>query len=184
MPIDDPEYDRVIMRKRMKSLVETWEGLSSVKRVFGGQDFVLNDSIAANTVHYYARDLNVLKRRYKVPDRVRAPRIAGLMAGSVLRHRPVVPIDGERGDVGRNIANEILAILHGLCICANYKPGLGAYNQAMEALIGSHLFAEWFNRFKFLLKERNYTSESLIMVFETLCLAAFPNSLLNEAVGD
>jgi hypothetical protein len=38
------------------------------------------------------------------------------------------------------------------------------------------LLPEWFDRFKYLLHERNYTSEALMMVFETLCLTAFPGT--------
>ncbi|MDR2692869.1 MAG: hypothetical protein LBB74_01475 [Chitinispirillales bacterium] len=38
-------------------------------------------------------------------------------------------------------------------------------------------FRVWLDRFLFLLRERNYTAESLIMTFEMLCLAAFPDSM-------
>ena len=42
----------------------------------------------------------------------------------------------------------------------------------MKELFTEALFKDWADKFLHLLRERNYTAESLVMVFETLCLSA------------
>jgi len=53
----------------------------------------------------------------------------------------------------------------------------------MAKLMAKPCCQEWLKRIIFLVKERNYTSESLIAIFETLCMAVFPEGMTNEANG-
>ena len=164
-----------LLENRMRSLAKAWGRLLFGKNLLKHKElFTFNSSIASKAIMHYARDLDFLKQRYSIPDRVQTPKIAGLMASAILKYRPLVPKNGGQTDIEDNEINEFLAIYYGICICAKYEEN---GEQEMVALLAKESFYEWFKRFIFLIRERNYTSESLIMVFETLCLAAFPNSI-------
>jgi hypothetical protein len=47
----------------------------------------------------------------------------------------------------------------------------------LRKLAAHQRFYAWLDRFIYLLRERNYTSESLIVVFETLCWVFFPDNM-------
>ena len=173
------EKTKALLEKRMRGLVKAWGRLLLKPDLVDGRAFALNSSIASKVVRHYAKDLDILKRRYGIPNLVQAPKISGLMASAILKYRPLVPIKGKQDNVGLSEANEVLAIYHGICICANYDTDSGI--NALDALANKPIFSDWLDRFIYLLRERNYTSESLIMIFETLCMAAFPDSMLCEA---
>jgi len=173
------EKTKQLLEKRMRSLVRAWNRLLLEPAFEDGRLFAFNSSIASKVVSHYEGDLGILKRRYGIPNRVQVPKIAGLMASAILKYRPLVPVNGRLKGVGRSDVNEILAIYYGLCICANYESCGGA--AALNALMSNPVFYEWHTRFIYLLRERNYTSESLIMVFETLCMTVFPDSLTDKA---
>jgi len=170
--------------KRMISLIKSWKRLLDENLVPDWRYMAFNASIAAKVVRHYVRDLEILKLRYNIGNRAQMPKIAGLMANAVLKYRPLVPIDGKRRDVEYIKANEALAIYHGLSVCANYGKISDATPPLLIALMSRPLFAVWLKRFTYLLQERNYTSEALIMVFETLCMSAFPDSMTDELNGD
>jgi len=181
----DNSEDKAIAEKRITGLVRYWKRLLDENLVADWQYMAFNASIASKVIRHYMQDLNILKSRYKISKRAQMPKIAGLVASAVLKYRPIVPLDGKRTDVKYIRANEALAIYHGLGVCANYDLGGGNdNNQALASLMSKPIFVEWLRRFMYLLQERNYTSESLIMVFETLCMGAFPDSMLDESRGD
>jgi hypothetical protein len=181
--MDNPEGQTVAV-KRMTGLVKSWKRLLDENLESAWQYMAFNASIAAKAVRHYVRDLEILKFRYNIENRAQMPKIAGLMANAILKYRPLVPVDGKRRDVEYIKANEALAIYHGLCVCANYGKIGDANHRLLIALMSKPLFAVWLKRFMYLLQERNYTSEALIMVFETLCMSAFPNSMTDELSGD
>jgi len=165
----------ILIENRMRSLAKAWGRLLYGKNPLAYKElFILNNAIATRVIKYYVRDLDFLKIRYGIPDRVQTPKIAGLVANAILKYRPLVPKDGKQEGIENNEINEFLAIYYGICICAKYEEN---GERLMAELILKDSFYEWFKRFMFLLRERNYTSESIVMVFETLCLAAFPDSL-------
>jgi hypothetical protein len=164
-----------ILENRMRTLVRAWAKLAFAGRI-DKNIFILNHSIATKVIRYYAQDIEVLKARYGIPDRVQAPKIAGLMANAITKFRPVVPIDGRQQDIENSDCNELLSIYYGICVCANFGENNYDY-EAMTVLVSKPEFSDWFKRFIYLLRERNYTSEALVMVFETLCFMAFPENV-------
>jgi len=164
----------------MESLGTTWLNLVSRLDVADKHLFELNPALAVKAVMHYAGDLDVLKVRYGIDELAEAPKVAGLMAGAILKYRPVVPKDCLQLEINDAEINEVLAIYHGICICASYNArGIG--NEPMMKLMAMPYFKKWYHRIIYLVKERNYTSESLISIYETLCLAAFPDGLIREA---
>jgi hypothetical protein len=183
-PADDTEEDKTTAVKRMRGLVKCWGVLLDENIVADWEYMAFNASIATRVVRHYIRDLNILKRRYNIENRAQVPKVAGLMANAILKYRPLVPIDGKRRDVEYIKANEALAIYHGLSVCANYGKSGDGNHKLLSDFMSKRIFIEWLKRFVYLLQERNYTSEALIMVFETLCMGAFPNSMTDEGIGD
>jgi hypothetical protein len=129
--------------------------------------YTLNASFANKAVEHYMQDLEALKKRYGIPDKVQMSKIAGLMAYAIMKFKPVIPINGKEENIKDFGGNELLAIYYGLCVCADLGNG-NADNEAIQMLLANPFFKEWFSKFNYLLTERNYTSESLIMVFDTL----------------
>jgi hypothetical protein len=169
------EYRKALMAKRVRSLALAWAAVNPPHK----DVFVFNPSIVVKTIRHYIEDLNILKKRYGIPNRIQAPRIAGLMTNAILKYRPLVPKDGKQKNIDNNAVNEYLAIYHGISICANFETG---GTRIITDLINKPFFDEWLKRFVFLLHERNYTTESLIVIFETLCLAAFPEAIESKTL--
>jgi len=183
-PVDDTAEDKATAEKRMKGLVKCWKTLLDEKLVADWEHIVFNASIATRVVRHYIRDLKILKHRYNIENRAQVPKVAGLMANAILKYRPLVPRDGKRHDMEYIRANEALAIYNGLSACANYGNRGDDNHKLLSALMLKPIFIEWLKRFVYLLQERNYTSEALIMVFETLCICVFPNSVTDYDIGD
>jgi hypothetical protein len=166
------------MEKRLKGLYTAWSLIYQDPKIKYKQMFTFNRAIAVKVVTHYAKDLDFLKLRYNIPNKVQPPKIAGLMVNAVLKYRPLVPKEGGQIDIEQNEVNEFLALYCGLSVCAKYSQGgIGVLN----GLILRPSFKIWLRRFIFLLRERNYTSESLIMAFETLCWASFPDAMVDAS---
>jgi len=172
-----PDTNIKLLETRMKTLAISWFDLRDKTKLRNRELFVFNHAIAVKVVKHYAKDLAILKDRYGIGDRAQPPKVAGLMANAVLKYRPLVPNAGKQKDIEENRVNEILAVYHGICICAGYYEG-GI--DVLRKLTAQPQFYVWLDRFIYLLRERNYTSESLIMIFETLCWVFFPNSLIKN----
>jgi len=178
-----PNEDGVIIDRKMKRIISlglAWRNLVNHLAVADKHLFELNPSLTVKAVEHYYSDLTLLKQRYDIHGLAEAPKVAGLLANAVLKYRPVVPKDCLQWDVEDAEINEVLAVYHGICICASYNE-LGKGNAPMMKLMAKPYFRKWYERIIYLVKERNYTSEALIAIFETLCLAAFPEGLVREA---
>jgi len=122
----------------------------------------------------YVEDLGVLKKRYKI-KRVQLPKIAGLMTNLIVKYRPIIPRD-PKNNPASNI-NELFAINYALSICSDFSNG-----KEFEAFLNTAEYKDFFNEMLYLLN-RNYTTESLIMIYRTLCLFKFPSFLSEEVDG-
>jgi hypothetical protein len=155
--------------KRARSLA------NAVARLIAGgaidkSKYALNAAILTRVVERYALDLEFLKKRYGIPDRAAMSKIAGLMAYAIVKYKPLVPVSGRKINSKEFGVNEFLAIYYGLCVCGDL--GNGNTNEGeLGLVVANPYFEEWFKNFKFLLEERNYTAESLIIVFSTLGFA-------------
>jgi hypothetical protein len=150
--------------KRIATFVKTYSDIVDSGK-FDKNKFTINASFASNAVNHYLDDLDALKKRYKISDLVQMPKIAGLMANAILRYRPIVPINGKETNIGDIDINEYVAIYHGLAVCAGEGK---ASEDKIRQFIRKNSFENWFKGMIFLLKKRNYTAESLYMIFETI----------------
>jgi len=153
--------------KRAVSLAKAAIRLMS-KGVIDKSKYALNVAILNKTVERYLQDLDFLKKRYGIPNRANMSKIAGLMAYAIVKFKPLALINGKDQSAKNFSANEWLAIYYGLCTCADLGDGNADESGLVGTIISNSFFDEWFRNFKYLLEERNYTAESLIMVFETL----------------
>jgi hypothetical protein len=141
--------------------------------------FKLNNSLTLKTIRFYTQNLDVLKGIYAIEDKVEASKIAGLMANAILRFRPLVPIAGqdECEEIEDNDCNELLAVYHGLDVCAAAYPN---GTQLMKDFMAKESFDKWLKQFMYLILEREYSAESLIVIFETLCVTVLSNDIKQE----
>jgi hypothetical protein len=152
--------------KRIKSLFGAFWILSKHGDIDSNR-FTLNRSLLKLVVSHYLKDLHLLKERYGIKDKVQPQKVAGLTTAAVMRFRPVLPKNGSDENLFNGDENEVLAIFHGLCMCA--ERGNGKIDmQLVKSLMSKSEFPEWLANFIYLLKFREYTAESLAMVFDAL----------------
>jgi len=156
-----------LKHKRAVSLAKAAIRLMS-KGIIDKSRYVLNVALLNKTVERYLQDLEFLKKRYGIPNRANMSKIAGLMAYAIVKFKPLVLINGNDRQARDFSANEWLAIYYGLCACADLGDGVADESGLIGSVISNPFFDEWFRNFKYLLEERSYTAESLIMVFESL----------------
>ncbi|MDR2970389.1 MAG: hypothetical protein LBU83_00460 [Bacteroidales bacterium] len=134
----------------------------------------LDKNVLAKVIERYIEDLGILKKRHGC-RKVQLPKIAGLMTNLIVKYRPIIPVD-IRNNPYLNI-NETFAIFHAVCICADFSGRKGE----IDAFGKSPQHDEFYEDMIYHLN-RNFTPESLIMIFKTLCLYQF-RSFLKEAVS-
>lgn len=164
-----------IREKRLKTLVQIWEHLVDSKKI-SNKLHNLNKVLVAEVIEHYIQDVCVLKQRYKIEDRIQTPKIAGLMASAIVRFRPIIPLVDKFEAEDDLYVNELFAIYHGLCVCGEFSN-----SEALKNFLDDSLFDEWYDKFQYLLHHRNYTSESLILIFETVSRFVFPEVFESDA---
>jgi hypothetical protein len=163
-----------IRKVRLEQFLGIWDVLiDRFPKDFEGADISL--STAARVVEHYLEDRVALTTRYRITGRIQRHKVAGLMAASIMRYRPVRKVRADFSVPDAFRGNEHFAILHGLAICSEGQ----SQSQINKWLKNKH-FEIWFKDFAFHLT-RNYTAEGLIMVFETFCLCHIPSSLADTA---
>ena len=159
-----------IRRKRIETLVGAWELMRRRYREVR-QNAVLNGSLVAEVVETYLQDRQALVDRMNIRGRIQRHKVAGLMAACIIKLRPVQLLDDTADAARISRDNEVLAVLHGLAICAEGKP------EAIPQLMQLQGFHTWYSDFIYFLIRRHDSSESCAMIFETLSLTYFPGNL-------
>lgn len=171
-----------IFKERYASIRQTWRNLVHFGKA-NAEFFTLNRAIVESSVRHYIDELGIIKIKYGINDLAQSQKIAGLATGSIMKFRPVVPIDGNYygSHIEREPVNERLAIFHGINVCANhYIRNYGGNKDVISAFLKTNRFEDWLNKFVYMLKECTYTSESLIMIFDGFCLTNFPEAIEKE----
>ena len=151
--------------KRYETLIGTWESMPASNTKY----FKICKHRISEIIEHYIDNLRVIKCRYKIDDEIQLHKIAGLMAYSIVKFKPISLVNEPRVDNDLYI-NESLAIFHGLSICGEHTEEPG------ESLYKNSNFDYWNKDFLYLLHKRNFTPESLSLVFETVTLYSFPNN--------
>jgi len=142
-----------------------------IKKIGVNNVYKLDSKIVSTVVEHYLDDLDTLKTRCGNTP-VQLPKIAGLMTNSLVKYRPIMPTNIEKDPYPR--INELFAIHHALCICSEFSDGV-----ELEEFENTDKYDSFIEDMLYLLN-RDYTSESLIMVFKTLCLYQFRSFLKNN----
>src|SRR5947207_15837123 len=118
----------------------------------------------AEIVHAYLKEREVLVNRANIAGRIQRHKIAGLMAASIVKVRPVQlhVLDTREARISRD--NEALAILHGLAVCAEGQI------DAVLKLLSLPNFAKWYSDFVYYLVRRRNCAEACAMIFATISL--------------
>jgi hypothetical protein len=180
-----------IVNRRLETLLGIWDKVSRSPYFVESGDtiFHLNEKLLGEVVAQYIYDLKALKLCYGINDKVQFPKIAGLMTNAIVKHKPLVPRIGNN-DLKPNslIANEVFALFYGLCVLfdtkilpeGNFEVKVG---DSIRNFIQTPLGIRWRNDIHYLLHSRNYTSDSLIAIFETLCISLAPELLEYDSDG-
>lgn len=153
--------------KRIQTLKGVWDMLTS----HGGLDsqrLRLSPWLLNEVIEHYIGNLIILKRRYKIEQRIQLYRIAGLTTYAVVRYRPVIPLVDVLESAKELYANETLAVIHGVAVCGEFTS-----NDKVMTILAEDWFQVWYNDFLYMLHYRNYTPEDLIFTYETLSLTKF-----------
>jgi len=165
--IDDTD---AIRRKRIETVSGVWLSFTANGR-FSSSRLKLSPPLVNEVVEHYIADRHAMKQRYKIPGRIQLYKVAGLMASSIMRYRPVVPIADDLHAGTEFFANEFLAIYHGVAICGEF------YGRPHLDILDEPWFSKWRDECVYFLHCRNYTPESLCMLFLTLSAIKFPEVL-------
>ncbi len=156
-----------IREKRLATLVGAYNFLAERFSLIRNGSH-LHDGLVAQTVEHYIQDRKALCGRLNITGRIQRHKIAGLMAGAILKNKPIIP-NTTRLDAG--LDNEMLAAYHGIAVCAeNELAGLAT-------LIQSEHYKKWEGDLFHLFRRRPDDTDSFMMVFETLSLTYFPKNL-------
>jgi hypothetical protein len=136
--------------------------------------YTLDKNILSKVIERYIDDLTIIKKRQDC-QRIQLPKIAGLMTNLIVKYRPVVP--KSINDNPHPNVNEAFAVYHALCICSDFSNG-----NELEAFYKTDQHDEFVENMVYLLN-RNYTPESLIMIYRTLCLSHFRSFLGKQVDG-
>ncbi|MDR0308098.1 MAG: hypothetical protein LBI42_14870 [Chitinispirillales bacterium] len=159
--VKEYEYYNKIVYKRIKTFLKAYSDLIEIGK-YDGNKFTVNRSLAANAIEHYVKDLRALKNRYKIHNNVQSPKIAGLMVNAIMKYRPIVPKNGNESGIRDININEMVAIYHGFVVCAE-----DCYDIVKKFFNGTN-FNEWLKSMIYILKHRNFTAESLYMIFQTV----------------
>jgi hypothetical protein len=138
----------------------------------------LSPHLVGRVVDHYLGDYQVLKVRYGITDAIQLHRVAGLMAASICRFRPIC-LNSAKPTAEEASINEHFAIQVALSLCAECHAADG--DDVAAALSSNQYFIGWVKRFKYLLRARSYTAEGLILAFETLCMTYFPKNFIHDS---
>jgi len=184
--VDLSDNERKIAIKRIKTILELWDKASRFSYFANNGDAIyhLNQKLLGAVITHYICDLRALKMRYRIAGKVQFPKIAGLMTNAIAKYKPLIPRRGDN-DLQKTLkANEVFAVFYGLCVLfdadvlpdRDIKVSLG---KSVREFISSPSGKKWKKNMYYLLNRRTYTAESLIAVFETLCIVLAPDLLEN-----
>ena len=168
------EHVEIIRERRYKSIKKIWK-LFNDSKYYGEEKFQLSTPLVDKVIEHYIADVEILRIRYGITEdsHLQPHKRAGLMAAAILRHKPIIPLKEELKGSVDVYANETFAIFHGISICGGR---ISTYSECKE-VSKKPWWGAWYNDFLYLLHNRNYTSESLMFMFETLSLFIFPEYL-------
>lgn len=174
-PLSDEHKDD-IRKSRYKSVIKIWNKLNGVYH-YEDRNFMLSDPLLCKVIEHYVEDVNVLRMRYKISDEkhLQSHKRAGLFTAAIMRHKPIIPLVGELTHKFDVYANEHLAIYLGINICGEHSN-----SKAILCLPDADWWNKWFDDFRYLLHNRNFTPESLMFVYETLSIQASPTYLKEQ----
>jgi hypothetical protein len=178
-----------IIDKRLETLLGIWDKVSRVPCFAESDDTVLhlNEKLLGEVLACYIYDLRALKQCYEISDKVQFPKIAGLMTNAIVKYKPLVPRNGDDNLKAISLkANEIFATFYGLCVLFDTEilPD-GEIRVKVVNSIKNFIKTnpQWQKNVHYLLHSRNYTAESLITMFETLCITLAPELLEYKGEG-
>ncbi|MGD0206352.1 MAG: hypothetical protein ABSC89_01915 [Verrucomicrobiota bacterium] len=162
-----------IREKRITMLNGAYEMMKGRYREIKENTY-FSPSIAAVAIEDYLVMRDGLIARDKIPGGIQWHKVAGLMASSIGKNKPIqlVPERTDSKSYRHSMDNEVLAALHGLAVCAE-----GKSESHIDSVLNVSNFRHWFDDFIHVLHNNPSNSEAFVLAFETLSLTYFPDNL-------
>jgi hypothetical protein len=178
-----PENDRsAILRKRMDGLRKLWKVLSEKQpQYFKG--CTLNRILLREAVENYLNDRDVYKLRHRITgaNKIMLHKVAGLMAASICKFKPIqIHHDPSQG-VDDTFQNERFALWHGLAVCAEpYRPR----KEVLDVMLQCELFYELEKEMLGLFQRRPDSADAFVVIFRALCIKYLTTTVESNAEGE
>jgi hypothetical protein len=181
-PARDPATkDEELLQKRVESLMSIWDELkANFPDDFAG--CYLDVELLREVVENYLVDRRAYMERCKIkpPSKIKLHKIAGLLASSVCKFRPVQFVEGT-GPHSHVMQNELLAFWHGIFVCSEpYKPHSG---ELALSLTKCEFFPHFQQEVLSLFHRRCDSADAFISLFHAICIHYFPLAISNTG-GD
>jgi len=167
------ENDDEIRSKRTATLNGVWQSIQQEQK-FGLVHTRLDDIRLAKTVEEYLLKMKAIKARDKIQGKIQRHKVAGLMTSAIIHNQPLRafrPDDFEGLDTWDPWGNQVLAIYHGVSLCADAAP-----EKSVLVFSENPQLSKWVQEFIALLRCGSPCDDSLIHIFGTLCFGFFPEN--------
>lgn len=157
-----------LLSNRMEGLLGVWELLS--KRF--PEDYKgchLHPILQREAVENYLNDraIYMLRHRIEPPSKIMLHKIAGMMAASICKFKPI-QLSPNQADWSKDTyQNERFALWHGLAICA--EPYVNLTGEVFKVMLEGDLFYELEKSILSLFQRRPDSADSFIVIFQLLC---------------
>jgi len=165
------EREDQLRHKRIATLYGAYEMMAGKYRAVA-EGTRLHPGLVAAAVESYLRDYFALVGRYNISGRIAKHKVAGLMAASILKHRPIQLIEDMGSAARLSKDNEELAFFHGLAVCAE-----GYDEETIKRLTTLPHFHVWHEDLIYLFYRRPDSAECFSVIFEGLSLLYFTRNL-------
>ena len=167
-----------LIQSKVDLLKMTWLGLMRIK-MFNETLFDFNSDFAVKTAAHCIKELdgpNGLEPGYVKKGEGRPYNVAGQMAVSIIKCRPIVINERGLKKLKNNNANETLAIIYGVLHCTHYNSHIKDIGpEKAQGFLGACLKSDWVFDITHKLVKRECGAQQLADVFETFCLRTFKN---------
>jgi len=178
-----PENDRhLLLQKRMDGLRKLWKILSDKQPQFF-KGCSLNRVLLREAVENYLNDRDVYKLRHRIEgdNKIMLHKVAGLVAASICKFKPVqIHPDPSQGSHD-TFQNERFAFWHGLAICAEpYKPR----KEVLDIMLGCEHFYELEKEALALFQRRPDSADAFIVLYRAICMNYLPTTVESNSATD
>ncbi|MDR0306482.1 MAG: hypothetical protein LBI42_06565 [Chitinispirillales bacterium] len=168
----DTNKCQLLFSELVISVEITWHNLVR-SHIVDSEFFCFNSEFAKKAVAHCIEELKNIKPERITIDNRQHHNIAGQMADSIIRYRPIILSKSGYKDIKNNLTNEKLALFFGILYCTHYSKDYDSLK--INGFLRASLTRDWVLDLLYRLQKRDYSVEHLAAIFQTFCLRTFNN---------